>query len=85
MKTTEFSLEKTKTSGVFAWLSLALGILAYDIYAIKSSKIETLTRSFWRLSEKESIGIIFIGVWLGLTFHLLIEKSVRKKISKGKK
>ena len=70
-----------KRSGASAWACLALAIIVYDLYAIKSKKIETLTRSFWRLTEKPTTGSIFIGVWLGLTFHLLIEKLVRKKIS----
>lgn len=73
--------KQDKKSGTLAWGGLALGIIAYDIYAIKSKKIETLTRSFWRLTEKPLIGSIFIGVWLGLTFHLLIEKLVRKSFS----
>lgn len=74
-------LEKQeRKSGLTAWGTLALGIIAYDVYAIKSKKIETLTRSFWRLTEKPLIGIIPVGVWLGLTFHLLIEKLVRKSI-----
>lgn len=70
-----------KASGSIAWGGLALGIIAYDMYAIKSKKIETLTRSFWRLTEKPLTGSIFIGVWLGLTFHLLIEKLIRKQYS----
>ena len=78
---TPLILEKQeRKSGTIAWGGLALGIIAYDIYAIKSKKIETLTRSFWRLTEKPLTGIIPIGVWLGLTFHLLIEKLVRKSI-----
>jgi hypothetical protein len=76
---TPLILEKQeRKSGTIAWGGLALGIIAYDIYAIKSKKIETLTRSFWRLTEKPLTGSIFIGVWLGLTFHLLIEKLIRK-------
>ena len=71
-----------RKSGTIAWGGLALGIIAYDFYAIKSKKIETLTRSFWRLTEKPISGSIFTGVWLGLTFHLLIEKLVRKSFSK---
>jgi hypothetical protein len=75
-------LEKEeRKSGTIAWGGLVLGIIAYDIYAIKSKKIETLTRSFWRLTEKPLTGIIPVGAWLGLTFHLLIEKLVRKKYS----
>lgn len=70
-----------KKSGSIAWGGLALGIIAYDIYAIKSKKIETLTRSFWRLTEKPLTASILIGVWLGLTFHLLIEKLIRKNFN----
>ena len=29
-------------------------------------------------------GSIFTGVWLGLTFHLLIEKLIRKNFSEGR-
>ena len=70
-----------KKSGSVAWGGLALGIIAYDMYAIKSKKIETLTRAFWRLTEKPLTASIFIGVWLGLTFHLLIEKLIRKNFN----
>lgn len=73
--------EDDKKSGTIAWGVLALGIIAYDIYAIKSKKIETLTRAFWRHTENKITGSIFTGVWLGLTFHLLIEKLIRKNFS----
>jgi len=79
---TPLVLEKQdKKSGTYAWGGLALGIIAYDIYAIKSKKIETLTRAFWRQTENKITGSIFTGVWLGLTFHLLIEKLIRKNLS----
>lgn len=73
--------KQEKKSGTPAWGGLALGIIAYDIYAIKSKKIETLTRSFWRLTEKPLTGSLFTGVWLALTFHLLIEKLIRKNFN----
>lgn len=73
--------KQDRKSGSIAWSGLALGIIVYDIYAIKSKKIETLTRSFWRLTEKPLTGSIFTGVWLGLTFHLLIEKLIRKNFN----
>ena len=73
--------KQDRKSGTIAWGGLALGIIVYDIYAIKSKKIETLTRSFWRLTEKPLSGSIFTGVWLGLTFHLLIEKLIRKSFN----
>jgi len=82
MMSSPLILERTaKRSGISAWAGLVLAIIVYDVYAIKSKKIETLTRSFWRLTEKPTTGSIFIGAWLGLTFHLLIEKLVRKNIS----
>lgn len=74
------NLEKTSKSGGFGWLVLAISIMVYEFYAIKSKKIETLTKFFWRTTEKQIIENIFTGVWLGLTFHLLIEKSLRKQI-----
>ena len=70
-----------KRSGASAWACLALAIIVYDLYAIKSKKIETLTRSFWRMTENKISGSIFTGAWLGLTFHLLIEKLIRKNLS----
>jgi len=73
--------KEDKKSGTLAWGGLALGVIAYDIYAIKSKKIETLTRAFWRHTENKITGSIFTGVWLGLTFHLLIEKLIRKNFS----
>lgn len=78
------SLEKDSASGVFAWASMLLAILAYEIYAIRSKKIETLTKFFWRITEKSILGSVFTGVWLGLTFHLLIEKSLRKQFNNQK-
>lgn len=78
-------LEKETTSGFFAWIALALGIIAYDVYAIRSKKIETLTRAFWRLTEKQTHKLTLNGVWLILTFHLLIEKPLRKFLSEGVK
>lgn len=75
-------LEKNQSkTGVIGWLGLVGVIVLYDAYAIKSKKIETLTRSFWRHTENKTGQSIFIGAWLGLTFHLLFEKMIRKKIS----
>jgi hypothetical protein len=77
-------LDKDRTSGLSAWGVLVVGILVYEMYAIRTKKIETLTRAFWRLSEKQLHASILNGVWLGLTFHLLIEKSLRKLILEKK-
>jgi len=73
-------LEKDhRKSGLAAWAILLGGIIAYDTYAIRSQKIETLTRAFWRLTEEPIKKIIPITMWVGLTAHLLFEKEVRKK------
>lgn len=68
-----------RTSGFFGWLLLATYIVAYDAYAIKTKKTETLTRFFWRQTEKPIKSLLPVTLWTGLTVHLLLEKSVRKK------
>lgn len=76
-------LEKdSKVSGLFGWAVLVSYILAYDIFAIKTKKTETLTRSFWRLSEGKISKAPVMGLWLAVTFHLMLEKDVRRKINK---
>jgi hypothetical protein len=80
------SLEKQKDtiSGDYAWLVLATSIAAYDIYAIKSKKAETLTKAFWRFTEKPSTSVVAYAAWGVLTAHLLAEKKIRKNIWKDK-
>ncbi len=74
-------LEKDeRTTGVIGWIGLVAIIVLYDYYAIKTKKVETLTRSFWRHTEHKIGQSIFIGAWLGLTFHLLFEKMIRIKV-----
>jgi len=73
----------SRITGGFGWLFIALFVLAYDIYAMKYQKIETLTRFFWRSTEKNILkSLIPIGVWSVLSFHLLIEKPIRKTLIK---
>jgi len=66
-------------SGNIAWAFLLASVIAYDAYAIKTQKAETLTRAFWRNTEKPLKSLIPIMVWTGLTVHLLLEKDIRKK------
>ena len=69
--TSPISLEKDdRTSGAYAWLALALAVIAYDSYAIKTKKAETLTRYFWRSTEEPKKGIIPLACWTILTAHL---------------
>jgi hypothetical protein len=72
-------LDKDRTTGLFGWLFILLFVVAYDFYAIRTSKIETLTRFFWRSTETKIFkSILIIGVWVILSFHLLIEKPLRR-------
>lgn len=68
-----------RVSGTFGWIALLSIIAAYDIYAIKTQKVETLTRSFWRLTDKPLKSIIPLTAWAALSVHLLAEKSIRRK------
>ena len=71
-----------RTSGLLGWLILLGYVIAYDAYAMKSKKAETLTRSFWRLSEGKISKAPVLGAWLVVTFHLMFEKQVRRKVYK---
>jgi len=73
-------LEKdSRISGGYAWLAMFAAIVAYDIYSIKSKKTETLTRFFWRQTENKVSSLAPLAIWSGLTIHLLLEKSIRRK------
>jgi hypothetical protein len=74
------NLEKDdRVSGTYAWLGILSAVFVYDLYAIKSKKAETLTRSFWRLTERPIKSIIPLAAWATLSAHLLLEKNIRKK------
>lgn len=70
-----------RISGLVGWALLAATVVAYDAYAIKTKKAETLTRSFWRLSEGKISKTPVLGAWLIVTFHLMFEKKVRRKVN----
>ena len=77
------NLEKDqRITGLIGWSALIGCVIAYDIYAIRTKKIETLTRSFWRLSEGKASRIPVLATWAIVTAHLVAEKNIRKKISK---
>jgi hypothetical protein len=74
------NLEKDeRTSGLSGWLALMALVVTYDYYAIKTQKAETLTRSFWRLTEKPMQGVLPLAAWFVITGHLVLEKNIRKK------
>lgn len=64
----------------YAWLALAAIIVAYDAFAIKTKKAETLTKGFWRSMDGRFTGLLSIGAWVALTAHLLVEKKLRQKL-----
>lgn len=68
-----------RQSGLYAWALMAMFVIAYDAYAIKTKKAETLTRAFWRLTEKGIQKYIPLLLWSAITLHLVLEKDVRKK------
>jgi hypothetical protein len=77
------NLEKdSRTTGLIGWAALVAFVVGYDIFAIKSKKAETLTRSFWRLSEGKMSKFPVMAAWMIVTFHLMLEKDVRRKITK---
>jgi hypothetical protein len=73
-------LEKDeRISGVYAWMALIGAVIAYDAIAIKTKKVETLTRYFWRSTEMPTKGVLPIACWSIVTAHLLAEKNIRRK------
>jgi hypothetical protein len=77
------NLEKdSRITGLIGWAALVAFVVGYDIFAIKSKKAETLTRSFWRLSEGKMSKFPVMAAWMIVTFHLMLEKDVRRKITK---
>lgn len=74
-------LEKgERKTGVVAWLFLGLFVLIWDIWAIRTQKVETLTRTFWRLSKTSYGGFVLQSIWGILTVHLLIEARLRQAL-----
>jgi hypothetical protein len=77
------NLEKdARLTGLIGWAALVAFVVGYDLFAIKSQKAETLTRSFWRLSEGKVSKFPVLAAWMIVTAHLVIEKDVRRKIVK---
>ena len=76
-------LEKdSRVTGLIGWAALVAFVVGYDIFAIKSKKAETLTRSFWRLSDGKLSKFPVLAAWVIVTAHLMLEKDVRRKITK---
>ncbi len=58
-----------------AWVCLAAGVIAYDLIALNTNKVETLSNVVWRSLAKPNRWPIYMGVWFGLTYHLFFSPS----------
>lgn len=63
-----------------AWYAMALGILSFDLIAIKTNKFETMSTALWRsLSHPVRSPVIWIS-WGVLTHHLFASKNARNSM-----
>ena len=77
------SLERNgRKSGALGWAFLALYICLFDLYAIRTQKIETLTRSYWRNAVHPTRSVFVHIAWMIATFHLIGEHRVRRYMNK---
>lgn len=60
-----------------AWVVLAAGIIAFEVVALESKKIETLSEALWRSLSKPTRWPISMGIWFGLTYHLFFNPAAR--------
>jgi hypothetical protein len=72
--------EVEKVRGEYAWVIMALGILAYDLVAIKTKKAETMSSAIWRSLEHPIKFPVASLVWGITTYHLFSSQPARKSI-----
>jgi hypothetical protein len=69
-----------KIPGEYAWGIMTLGILLYDLTAMKTQKAETMSSALWR-SLQHPIKLPTTSlVWLIITHHLFVSANARKSI-----
>jgi hypothetical protein len=69
-----------KIPGEYAWGIMSLGILLYDLTAIKTKKAETMSSALWRsLQHPVKLPTTTI-VWLIITHHLFVSANARSSI-----
>jgi hypothetical protein len=74
-------LEKgQRKTGATGWLLLSVTVILWDLWAIRTQRVETLTRSFWRLSKTSWGGFALQAIWGILTAHLLVEARLRQAL-----
>jgi len=71
---------KTKISGEYAWVLMALGIFSYDMFAISTKKFETMSSALWRSLQHPIKSPVAIFSWIVLTHHLFASKPARASI-----
>ena len=75
------NLEKgQRRTGVSGWVLVGVVVLAWDLWAIRTQKVETLTRRVWRLSKTSWGGFVLQSIWGILTVHLLVEARLRQAL-----
>lgn len=65
--------EEGKPSGAFGWLLIFAVATTYDIYALKTRKVETLSNAYWRWSRHPVGGLVTAGAFAAIAFHLIID------------
>ena len=73
-------MAKEKISGEYGWVVLAVSITAYDLFAIKTKKFETLSTALWKSLPHPIKFPIAPLAWGILTYHLFISKNARDSI-----
>lgn len=65
-------------SGTLGWVATFGIVIAYDLYAIKTKKRETMSTTFWKWSLHPIGKFPTFILWTGLTYHLLVDNPIRK-------
>lgn len=50
---------------------IAATVVGYDVWALINNR-ETLSGAFWRAREHPHARYVTVGIWAGLTWHLLL-------------
>ena len=67
-----------KIQGEYAWMTMAAGIITYDVIAVMTKRAETMSSAIWRSLAHPIKSPVAVGVWLGLTWHLFGNPKARE-------
>jgi hypothetical protein len=73
-------MDDEKIKGEYAWAVMALGILTYDLIAIKTKKMETMSHAVWKSLSHPVKFPIAATAWGVLTHHLFVNHKARNSI-----